>query len=84
MVIYLHKTQKVKDNKKEYSKTGYIAYRTNIISHLLDEGKFNLAKKMMDELLVIFPYAKNLILNLARYYTLNQDYNKALTLLNNK
>ena len=81
MVIYLHKTQKIKDNKKEYSRTGYIAHRTNIISHLLDEGKFNLAKKMMDELLVIFPYDKNLILNLARYYTLNQNYEEALILL---
>ena len=81
MVISLHKTQKIKDNKKEYSKTGYIAYRTSIISHLMDEGKFNLAKKMIDELLIIYPHDKNLILNLARYYTLIQNYEEALILL---
>lgn len=81
MVIYLHKNHKRKHYKKDYSKTGYIAYRTNIISHLIDAGKFNLAKKMIDKLLINYPYDKNLILNLVRFYTLNQNYEEAITLL---
>jgi len=81
LVIQLQKNYKRRYYKKPYSKKGYIAYRTNIISKLIDEGKLNLAKQMIDELIIKYPYDKNLILNLVRYYTLNQNYEEAINLL---
>lgn len=67
---------------KQYSRTGYIAYQTTKIAELIDEGKFNIAKKIINELITEYSEDDVLKKQLARIYIFEQQYEKALEILN--
>lgn len=64
-----------------HSKRGYIAYMTNKINELIVDGKFNVAKKMILELLPNYPYDYGLKVQFSMILILEKKYEEAKMVL---
>ena len=66
---------------KEYSRRGKIAFNTAKIKELIYNGKLCLAKKMINELIVDYPYDEKLRKEQARLLTIEKKYDEAIEVL---